>query len=398
MFFHHLKNFSPYSGHIYDGMRVPLIKKKDSYIEKSDSRFDLLNRLGYFPFKELLRNDQPYFISDIELFEFLQTNTDHLENYEVSFFMDWNFQAKENFVELFINGYGLGIKEFNSNIVQSNTLPHEQKISYLRNFCLFCLDFLYFDGELDKGLFYNLGYLQANLYRGFVEINNLESAQPGGSPGLRFHHNGYGKNLGNINNENITEEQSSVKVKSEVKPSEFIDFDPFESTDDVTDSEVVATERIELLCNLEEIKSLWLILTAPLVTKNGKEEAIFDTDQLSKFLGASFSSGAFPDAFTPYDKDLNKRTSKGDMRQVLNALMYATYNVNHEYNRKVTQTEYVGILKRHFTVFSGSEPMSIKNTMSTNNPKGLEIIKNSKLVNPYVEELLNILKKHKLLH
>lgn len=40
MFFHHLKNFSPYSGHIYDDMRVPLIKKKDSYIEKSDSRFD----------------------------------------------------------------------------------------------------------------------------------------------------------------------------------------------------------------------------------------------------------------------------------------------------------------------------------------------------------------------
>ena len=88
---------------------------------------------------------------------------DHLENYEVSFFMDWNFQAKENFVELFTNGYQLGLKEFNNNIVQSITLPHEQKIPYLHNFCLFCLDFLYFDGELDKGLFYNLGYLQANL-------------------------------------------------------------------------------------------------------------------------------------------------------------------------------------------------------------------------------------------
>lgn len=55
----------------------------------------MLNLIGYFPFKEFIHNDRPYFISDTELFEFLQANGKYLENYEVSFFMDWNFQAKK---------------------------------------------------------------------------------------------------------------------------------------------------------------------------------------------------------------------------------------------------------------------------------------------------------------
>lgn len=60
--------------------------------------------------------------------------------------------------------------------------------------------------------------------------------------------------------------------------------------------------------------------------------------------------------------------------------------------------EYVAILKQHFTVFSGSEAMSIKKTMATFNPKGMEVIKNSQSINPHVDEMLSILKKHKLLH
>ena len=66
-------------------------------------------------------------------------------------------------------------------------LLYEQKIQYLNVFCLNCLDFLYFDGYLDQNLFYNLGYLQASLFTGFIEINNLGSTVQGGNPGLRLH-------------------------------------------------------------------------------------------------------------------------------------------------------------------------------------------------------------------
>lgn len=74
MFFHHLKNFSPYSGHIYDDMKVPLIHKKSGALERKDNRFELIDKLGYFPFKELIRNDSAYFISDSDLYEFLNMN------------------------------------------------------------------------------------------------------------------------------------------------------------------------------------------------------------------------------------------------------------------------------------------------------------------------------------
>jgi len=67
MFFHHLKNFSPYSGHIYDDMKVSFIHKKSGHLGKKDSRFDLIDKLGYFPFRELIRERKAYFISDADL-------------------------------------------------------------------------------------------------------------------------------------------------------------------------------------------------------------------------------------------------------------------------------------------------------------------------------------------
>ncbi len=74
MFFHHLKNFSPYSGHIYDDMHVPFVQKKEGYLSKKDSRFERMDRLGYFPFKELVKDGRAYFISDTDLYEFLNVN------------------------------------------------------------------------------------------------------------------------------------------------------------------------------------------------------------------------------------------------------------------------------------------------------------------------------------
>ena len=86
------------------------------------------------------------------------------------------------------------------------------------------------------------------------------------------------------------------------------------------------------------------------------------------------------------------------MRGVLNALMFSTYNLNHEYNRSTNQIDYVTSLKRHFSVFDGSEPESIKSVISANASKGMKIIKESQPINPHIEEMLSILKKHKILH
>ncbi|SDE94985.1 hypothetical protein SAMN05216464_11143 [Mucilaginibacter pineti] len=395
MFFHHLKNFSPYSGHIYDDMHVPFVQKKDGYLSKKDSRFDLMDRLGYFPFKELIRDDRAYFISDIDLYEFLNSDENTIDNYTAGY-GEWNIAQKESFAECFFTGYNVGVIEFERNTGMAyHGYTIEQQTRYLHVFCLYCLDFLFFDGDLDKGLFYNLGYLQASFYRGFIEINNLKSALPDGSPGVRLHFESYNKVLAIAQAAKVRQEKTQ-KAAENNKP---ITPDTSNVKPPVSKQATAPMPtRIELLCNLDEIKSIWRVLTAPLNTKNGTEEAVFDAQQLAQFLGASFSSGAFPDAL-PFGKQTEIiKTSKGDMRNVLIALIFATYNINHEYNRGVTQMEYVGILKRHFSVFSGSGPVSIKNTLATFNPKGIKVIKNSQSVNPHVDEMLSILKKHKLLH
>lgn len=177
-------------------MRVPLIKKNDRHFSKSPDRFDLMDRLGYFPFKELIRDGRAYFISDLDLFDFLNLDERTFGSYITEFFHDWSISKQDIFLKSFLNGYDSGIIEYERNIGTSyQTLPQEQKTQYLHTFCLYCLDFLYFDGDLDQHLFYNLGYLQASLYRGFVEINNIESILAGRSVGIRLHFDSYLKVL-----------------------------------------------------------------------------------------------------------------------------------------------------------------------------------------------------------
>lgn len=381
MFFHHLKNFSPYSGHIYDDMRVPLIKKNDRNFTKSHTRFDLMDRLGYFPFRELIRDGRAYFISDIDLYDFLNMDENTFENYVTDFFHDWDISKKDIFLKSFLNGYDNGIIDFERNIGTSyQILPEKQKTKYLQTFCLYCLDFLYFDGDLDKHLFYNLGYLQASLYRGFVEINNLESILPSGSPGIRLHFDSYFKIQANSKVESEKEITSNVVERAHI----------------VNDNPLPIFTRIELMCDLEEIRAIWCVLTAPIITKDGTQDAIFSMEQLTQFLSSAFSSGAFPETFITGQQPFKKRTSKGGMRSVLNALMYATYRLNDEHNRSANLIEYATSLLYHFPVFSGSTAESIKSVISTEKRKGIKLIIKSLSVNPYVEEMLNILKKHKI--
>jgi len=384
MFFHHLKNFSPYSGHIYDDMKVPLIHKKSTNLGRKDGRFDLIDKLGYFPFKELIRNGTAYFISDTHLYEFLNMNESTVNDYTSEYYVTWDLEQKQIFEDRFLNGYEEGIKTFEVNLgVSFPSLPHEQKIQYLNVFCLHCLDFLYFDGDLDQNLFYNLGYLQANLFRGFIEINNLRSSVPGGSPGLRLHFDSYIKVL------EISKEKEKVPKSNTSQ---------IEQTDERQQTKADNFIRIELMCDLEEVKALWQVITAPINTSRGRQEAALSATELIDFLGSAFSSKAFPETFKLPKNRFFKRTSKGDMRHVLNALMYSTYNLNHEYNRSANLIEYAIILKQHFPVFSGSEAESIKSVMSTHTPKGMEVLNDSQGVNPHINEMIRILKKHKLLH
>jgi len=102
MFFHQLQNFSPYSGHLYDEMKVPFIKKRDGAFGRSDSRFDLMDREGYFPFRQLIRENKAYFISDEDLFDFLKTE-----------------------------GYEQGKRDFEQNLgVTYTSLQFEQQLAY----------------------------------------------------------------------------------------------------------------------------------------------------------------------------------------------------------------------------------------------------------------------------
>ena len=171
-----------------------------------------------------------------------------------------------------------------------------------------------------------------------------------------------------------------------------------EQTDEPQEIKVDNYTRIELMCDLEEVKALWQVITAPLITSKGKQEAALSPTELVDFLGSAFSSKAFPETFKLPKNRFFKRTSKGDMRNVLNALMYSTYNLNHEYNRSANLIEYATILKLYFPVFSGSEAESIKSVMSTHTPKGMEVLNDSHSINPHIEEMIRILKKHKLLH
>jgi hypothetical protein len=392
MFFHHLKNFSPYSGHIYDDMRVSFIHKKSGHFGKKDSRFDLIDKLGYFPFRELIRDGKAYFISDNDLYDFLNMKESTSINYTNESYGEWDIKQKEIFELCFFDGYNEGVSAFELNLgVSYPALPHEQKVQFLKVFCLHCLDFLYFDGDLDKDLFYNLGYLQASLYRGFIEINNIKSSLPEGSPGLRLH---FDSHLKVVEISKVPEKENPAVVKAQPVEQR----EPENSTPAIETSPSLAFPRIELMCDLEEVKAIWLVLTAPMNTSKGKEEAALSNKELTDFLGSAFSSNAFPQILKHPENPFVKRTSRGDMRSVLNALMYSTYNLNHEYNRSVNQIEYVTSLKRHFPVFDGSKPESIKNVISANALKGMKVIKESQPINPHIEEMLSILKKHKLLH
>lgn len=376
MFFHRLQHFSPYSGHLYDALKVPFIKKRDGVFGRSDSRFDLMDREGYFPFRELIRDGHVYFISDEDLLDFLNITKDTLNLYDVDYWPGWNIDFKEQLAKRFTDGYEQGKSDFEQNLGISYTaLPHEQQLPYLRAFCLYCLDFLFFEGDLVDTLFYNLGYLQASLYRGFVEINHLLALSPDGKAAIGLHFESYNKGRELAGKEESTHEQPPIAEKPETQQS-----------------------RIELLCDISEIKKVWSVLTEPIKTKNGTEAAIFNQTDLQQFLGTVFSSGAFPNSLKMADYIAVKTTSRGDMRNVLNALMYATYNINREFNRSANLIQYVTILKKYFAVFAGSGTESIKSVIATHAPKGLDILKDSMNDNPHIEEMLNILKKHKLLH
>ncbi|OKS85909.1 hypothetical protein [Mucilaginibacter polytrichastri] len=390
MFFHHLPNFSPYSGHIYDALRVPFICKKDGNFGRDDKRFDLMDREGYLPFREMIRGDTAYFISDADLFDFLSIKESTINSYDIHGCPGWNLEMKERFTEQFISGYDEGIVDFERNLgITYTALPHEQQLPYLRTYCLYCLDFLFFEGDLNEALFYNLGYLQANVYRGFVEINHLLALSPDTGSAIRMHFESYYKGKEIVRRNKPTEEK---REEPEAKLT------PAIAEETVSQRVTTAPERIELLCDIEEIKKLWLVLTAPIKTKNGSEAAVFSTAELTGFLGSVFSSGAFPNAFKAHQPQAPMLTSKGDMRNVLNALMYASYNINREYNRSTNLVHYAAILKHHFSVFAGSGINSIKSVMATYSPKGIAILKGSSTDNPHIEEMLSILKKHKLLH
>ncbi|TCC99756.1 hypothetical protein EZ449_21325 [Pedobacter frigidisoli] len=362
MFFHHLKNFSPYSGHIYNEMRTGIVRKHGELISKNDSRFDLIKRIGYFPFRELRRIDQAYFISDLELFEFFQTTEQTLKDYDVEAYSNWGYPAKEELLNVFLEGYRHGLNEFRENIgITYSTLSHNHKIEYLRNFCLYCLDFLYFDGELDKALFYNLGYIQANLYMAYVEVNNLNALTA------------------------INHSETETNAPTNNLPS-----NATQSTEE--------PERIEIYCDVTDIKKIWQVLTAPINTGKGIEQPIFSEEELEKYLGSMFYSGAFPDAFKHAGTLSQKTISRGHMRNVLIALMYSCYSLNRNFDRRSNQIMYVAMLKRYFSVFATSEIESIKSVFATYAPKGIDVLKNNLGKNPHVEEILSILKIHKLLH
>jgi len=140
------------------------------------------------------------------------------------------------------------------------------------------------------------------------------------------------------------------------------------------------------------------VLTAPIVTAKGTQQAVFNNKELEKYLGAMFSSGAFPDAFKATPGLPIKTIPRGDMRNVLIALMYCCYNLNRNFYRGTNQITCVAMLKQYFSAFATSEIESIKSVLATYAPKGIEVLKNSIDQNPYVEEMLSILKIHKLLH
>jgi hypothetical protein len=391
MFFHQLKNFSPYSGHLYDAMKVPFINKKEGFFGRDHKRFNLMDREGYLPFRELIMGDRAYFISDTDLYDFLAINERTINNYDSDGCYGWNLELKENFTKQFTSGYHRGLTEFEQNLgITYTTLPHEQLLPYLRTFCLHCLDFLFFDGDLADDLLYNLGYLQASLYRGFIEINTLRGLSSDKGAAIRLHFDSYFKSR------ELAKKNDHIKEEKQRAPKELKR--PTVVEPQKAQPDIILPERIEILCDVEEVKKLWQALTAPIKTKNGMEPPLFSAEELDTFLGTVFSSGAFPEVFKQSGPLVPILTPRGEIRQVLNALMYNTYNLNRDHNRSANQSKYVSFLNRYFTGFARSGTDSITRVMAAESRKGIDVLKKSTTVNPYIEEILSILKKHKLLH
>lgn len=380
MFFHNLNNFSPYSGHIYNEMKVAIVRKGGVLVSRDDDRFDLMNRIGYFPFKELRRSGNAYFISDLELFDFFQIKPETLSDYHVDYYPNWDFEAKELFLKVFLDGYKFGLIEFKENIgISYATLSVPHRLEHLRNFCMYCLDYFYFDGELDEGLFYNLGFLQSNLYLAFTELNNLNRL--------------FAKSNSDIESENNSD------VKNQFEKVIIDTYEPkIEPQFESKTEKMEIPKRIEIYCDVTEIRKIWLVLTEPISTNNGVEEPLFNKQELDKYLGAMFCSGAFPEVFKSSGLIAQKVSSRGDMRNVLIALMYSSYSLNRNFYRGLNQMMYVEMLKQYFSVFGTAKIASTKSILATYALKGIKVLKNSKNQNSHIEEMLSILKIHKLRH
>jgi hypothetical protein len=393
MIFNHLNKYSHFSGHYIEiGLKAPFIKRKDgtSFEDWGDpERLKIMDREGSFPFRELKHDGRTYFISDDDLLGFLTLRESETDNtYYTQNCPGWNFELKERFAECFFKGYDQGLNDFNQNLgVSYISLPYELKLPYLRKFCLFSLDFLYFEGFLDDDLFYNLGYLQANFYRGFMEINVLTSLSPDENNFIykRFYRP-------------VVEGQKSQAKQSDTENQVASNTTQPSNEPQTPEPENTTPQRIEILCDLQEVKKIWLVLTSPIKTSKGTEEAVFSKSELDQYLGVMFSSKAFPQELKQASSLPLKRTSKGDMRNVLIALMYSTFNLNRNYNRHANLINYAAMLHQYFTVFSTSEAESTKSVMATYAPKGFYVLKENLAENPHIKEMLSILKSHKLLH
>jgi len=140
------------------------------------------------------------------------------------------------------------------------------------------------------------------------------------------------------------------------------------------------------------------VLTASIITSKGIEQSLFTKEELVEYLGPMLCSRAFPDAFKFSAVPELKTTSRLDMRNVLIALIYFSYYMNRNFYRGSNQIIYVAMLKCYFSALSTSKKNSIKSVFATYTPKGIEVLKSNLGKNPYIEEILSILKKHKLLH
>jgi hypothetical protein len=384
MYFLNLKAFHPASGINTDNHgKYPFISSVDGLFEPDDYEF---NYKRNFPFERInLPDDRVFYVSEPNLTRIFK-NTVYGSN---PIIRDNEQPIDEHYTNelatLFYNGYLAGTDRFYGELGQTYlSLTLDQKKEALRDFISYCHINLYFEGFAIPEVLYALGYLQANLVRGFQEYKNLQGLkeQELVPPIVKVYP--------------IVKmpEQEAVKPQETEVKAEVLNAVPPVPEPEILTPQLLATNPpvyIPLKYPATAIFELWCaLLDKQLCQLMQVPQVFFVEKEIKELLGRLFEAEGQEPLWLMVAEPQYYEMAPG-YQNLLCLLMHATYKLNTMYV-KVPQVRYCELLKSNFSSFDTIESVNdIKSNMTKKKDTAINFVHKSS--GSYAKKAYKVLKK-----